>query len=247
MFTPAKALKEQLNIQPTQPVTASKQKHSTQPPTSNNFQLNREPYLIKNINSPDKPADKTSAQLIKPLAAALVIALGVVYFLPKQATLEDIDSKVAMPANNIQAISVSDNRMNPANTSDQKASIEEQPAIARSVTETQAEPDKAKHIFFTERSHQLINGDSLWRLSNKHYINPFYWPHIYQANRYKIRNPNRLFTGRTITLPTLYGSPDSLTKKDKKHIAEGYFLIYLYQKKHNKPFPYYALLGRQQI
>lgn len=97
--------------------------------------------------------------------------------------------------------------------------------------------------FFKQISHQLVEGDSLWRLSRKHYSNPFYWPHIYQSNHNKIDNPDKLKTGRIIQLPIMYGPPENLTPEDRRSIAEGYFLVYRYHKKTNRPFPYYALLG----
>ena len=107
-------------------------------------------------------------------------------------------------------------------------------------TQTVAQSNPA---FFTATTHKLVNGDSLWRLSKKNYINPFYWPHIYQANQYTIHNPDKLLIGKTITLPELLGTPDNLTDADRLHIAEGYFLVYKSRKKHNKSFPYFALLG----
>ena len=97
--------------------------------------------------------------------------------------------------------------------------------------------------YFLERDHRLVNGDSLWRLAKKHYINPFYWPHIYQANHKKIINPDRVRIGRTISLPTLYGEPDDLTKRDKRNIAMGYYFNYLYHKQKGNPFAYFSLIG----
>jgi len=38
-----------------------------------------------------------------------------------------------------------------------------------------------------------------------------------------------------------------LSAEDRRNIAEGYFLVYLYHKKTNKPFPYYALLGAEKF
>ena len=105
------------------------------------------------------------------------------------------------------------------------------------------QPTQTTSVFFSAREYKLKDGNSLWRLSKKNYINPFYWPHIYQANRYTIHNPDKLRTGNTIHLPALYGHPDNLTAIDKHNIAEGYFLAYQYYRKTNKPYPYYALLG----
>lgn len=97
--------------------------------------------------------------------------------------------------------------------------------------------------FFREQTHKLVAGDSLWRLSRKHYTNPFYWPHIYHANHSKIDNPNKLKLNSHIQLPAMHGIPDNLTPEDRRSIAEGYFLVYQYLKRTNRPFPYYALLG----
>lgn len=102
---------------------------------------------------------------------------------------------------------------------------------------------QSAQIFFQQRPHKLMVGDSLWRLSRKHYRNPFYWPHIYQANAGRIDNPNKLKTGTQIQLPNMIGTPNHLTAEDRRSIAEGYFLVYRYHKQTNKPFPYYALLG----
>lgn len=108
---------------------------------------------------------------------------------------------------------------------------------------TEHKPQHDPEHYFRERPHKLADGDSLWRLSRKHYINPFYWPHIYQANQTTIDNPNTLITGSIIQLPVLIGSPDKLSAEDRRNIAEGYFLVYQHHKKTNKSFPYYALLG----
>lgn len=98
-------------------------------------------------------------------------------------------------------------------------------------------------VFFSEIEYKLLNGDSLWRLAKTHYVNPFYWPHIYQANHQRILNPDRVKIGRVIMLPTLYGSPEQLTKKDKRNIAMGYYYNYLYHKKRGDPHAYYSLIG----
>lgn len=98
-------------------------------------------------------------------------------------------------------------------------------------------------VYFNEREYKLVNGDSLWRLAKKHYINPFYWPHIYQANRTRINNPDRVKIGKIINLPTLYGKPDALTQQDKHNIAVGYYHNYLYHKEKGNPYAYFSLIG----
>lgn len=98
-------------------------------------------------------------------------------------------------------------------------------------------------VFFLERDYRLVDGDSLWRLAKKHYVNPFYWPHIYQANHKKIDNPDRVKIGKMVLLPTLYGDPDHLTRKDRRNIAMGYYFNYLYHKQKGNPFAYFSLIG----
>lgn len=39
-------------------------------------------------------------------------------------------------------------------------------------------------------------GDSLWKISDKKYMNPFMWPLIYWANKDKIKDPDLIFPGQ---------------------------------------------------
>lgn len=104
-----------------------------------------------------------------------------------------------------------------------------------------------QNVFFSTTEHKLTNGDSLWRLASKHYVNPFYWPHIYQANHNKIDNPDKVKIGKVINLPTLYGKPDNLTQQDKHNIAIGYYYNYLYHKAKGNPFAYFSLIGVEKF
>jgi len=104
-----------------------------------------------------------------------------------------------------------------------------------------------QEVFFAAMDHRLVNGDSLWRLAKKHYVNPFYWPHIYQANRIKINNPDRVKIGKIVRLPTMYGHPDALTDQDKHNIAMGYYYNYLYHKQKGNPYAYFSLIGVEKF
>jgi nucleoid DNA-binding protein len=97
-------------------------------------------------------------------------------------------------------------------------------------------------IFFTEQSHQVTNGESLWRLAREHYRQPLLWPHIYQANAALIDNPDQLRAGTTIVIPSLQGAPEALSKTDRRNIAEGYYLTYLHYKKIGHKEAFFALL-----
>ncbi len=98
------------------------------------------------------------------------------------------------------------------------------------------------NYYFTEQVHDVSNGESLWRLARHHYQDPLLWPHIYQANISTIANPDHLLVGGTIAIPTLQGPPDQLSKADRRHIAEGYYLAYQHYKKIGRPDALFALL-----
>ncbi len=101
---------------------------------------------------------------------------------------------------------------------------------------------KPTTFFFTEQTHEIANGESLWRLARSHYQDPLLWPHIYQANAALITNPDNLRTGRTIAIPSLQGAPGKLTKTDRRNVAEGYYLTYLYYKQTGHKDAFFALL-----
>lgn len=96
--------------------------------------------------------------------------------------------------------------------------------------------------FFAEQIHRLVRGDSLWRLADNNYGNPLFWPHIFQANRETISDPDRLIEKREILMPTLQGSADSLTEDDRYNISEGYYLAYLHYKSVGDKDSFFALL-----
>lgn len=100
---------------------------------------------------------------------------------------------------------------------------------------TSAEP------FFVGRDYQVSRGDNLWNLSGTYYLRPYYWPHIYNANQERIRNPNLIRTGSNLHLPALEGHPDDLTGGDRHSIAEGYFLLYRLFKRRSDPDAVFAL------
>lgn len=286
VFTPAKALKEQVadaskisqinetvDIKP--PPPSETIENELKPETVEMSTNNPEPYLTKNIKKHSQEEAKSSFPT--SIVAALLIALAVLYFFFKPDTntkqlannkttlvqhtevtkieqpIETAETQVAdsvkietpVIASTEETITLDPEILNYANDaaqSEQHEIADESAAIKDAIIKAETSPIESKP-FFAEKPHELLNGDSLWRLSKKNYINPFYWPHIYQANKLKIRNPNKLLIGKIIQLPTMYGHPDNLTNEDKRNIAEGYFLVYRYHKKTNKPFPYFALLG----
>ncbi len=45
--------------------------------------------------------------------------------------------------------------------------------------------------------------DCLWRIAEKYYSNPYYWPHIYKSNSDKIYNPNLIWPDMLLKVPKM--------------------------------------------
>lgn len=52
-------------------------------------------------------------------------------------------------------------------------------------------------------TYTVVKGDSLWKIAKRHYGDPLKWPVIYNANKDKIRNPNRIYPGQVLVIPAL--------------------------------------------
>ncbi|KAA3629261.1 MAG: LysM peptidoglycan-binding domain-containing protein [Proteobacteria bacterium] len=97
--------------------------------------------------------------------------------------------------------------------------------------------------FFSAITYSVSTGDSLWRLSDRHYEEPILWPHIYRANHPRVDNPNLIYIGDPLTLPELQGAPSELSAQDRQRIAEGYYLVYQFYEAQRHPDAIYALIG----
>ena len=76
------------------------------------------------------------------------------------------------------------------------------PAKATAVTEqaqTTALVTKAQPA---SRTYTVRSGDTLSKIAAKFYGNPAHWTWIYAANRAKIHNPNSIFVGEKLTIPS---------------------------------------------
>ena len=51
------------------------------------------------------------------------------------------------------------------------------------------------------------NGDTLWRIAEKVYGDRTKWPLIYQANRDKIQDPNKIYPKQVLKIPPLDWQP----------------------------------------
>lgn len=64
-------------------------------------------------------------------------------------------------------------------------------AKAEEVKKAMEEAKKNEPTMYT-----VAKGDSLWKISDKQYMNPFMWPLIYWANKDTIKDPDLIFPGQ---------------------------------------------------
>lgn len=74
---------------------------------------------------------------------------------------------------------------------------EEQPAVSESVV-VSTQPVEVPSM--QPRKYTVQPGDTLWSISQSYLNDSFYWPKVWQANRF-IKNPDLIYPGNVITLP----------------------------------------------
>jgi LysM repeat protein len=119
------------------------------------------------------------------------------------------------------------------------AQAREAPAAAGAGSAEAAGTDKP---WFSGHNYSVQRGDTLWGLSDDHYVNPYYWPHIWNHNQ-AVSDPDRIEIDQQLWLPTLQGEPRSLTAADRRSIAEGYLRLYRLWTETGAANPQYALVG----
>ncbi len=50
-------------------------------------------------------------------------------------------------------------------------------------------------------AHEVISGDSLWRIAGQTLNEPFLWPQVWRSNRNQIANPDLIFPGQIFIIP----------------------------------------------
>ena len=80
------------------------------------------------------------------------------------------------------------------------------PAAATTVIE-QVHTDAVVRQDQTDRTYTIRAGDTLSSIAQRFYGNPADWREIYQANSAEVHNPNLIFQGEVLKIPS--GSPDA--------------------------------------
>jgi LysM repeat protein len=76
------------------------------------------------------------------------------------------------------------------------------PANATTVTEQAHTTALVKQAAPASRTYRVRSGDTLSGIAARFYHNPAHWTWIYAANRSKIHNPNSIFVGEKLTIPS---------------------------------------------
>ena len=75
------------------------------------------------------------------------------------------------------------------------ATSESQPVA---VATTTPPPDPGPPI---RTIHTVVKGESLWRISRRHYQNPLLWPKIYRINEDQIEDPDLIYPDQELKIP----------------------------------------------
>jgi DNA-binding protein HU-beta len=120
--------------------------------------------------------------------------------------------------------------------------VAEDAPVERTPVSSAKEPVPEKQTTGTPGGiHSIQPGDKLWTLAQDYYKQSYLWPNIYRMNLDNIKNPDVLILGKNLEIPLLQGTAASLTKNDKKDIAEGFVEVYLIYKKMGKKNAQYYL------
>jgi nucleoid DNA-binding protein len=103
-----------------------------------------------------------------------------------------------------------------------------------------------KPFYMSPQVHTIQPGENLWNLAEQFYGDALLWPHIYRANVRTVNDPDKIIYGKDLVIPGLQESPELLTRKDKELIAEGYFLVYQFNKANGSDQAIHFLIGAKQ-
>lgn len=77
--------------------------------------------------------------------------------------------------------------------------------------------------------YSVIQGQSLWSISDTELGDPYLWPWIYHLNQSSIDDPDLILANRSISIPSNL-DPENLTPAQREQVALGYMDLYKWAK-----------------
>jgi soluble lytic murein transglycosylase-like protein len=77
-----------------------------------------------------------------------------------------------------------------------------EPAVPRATPVEHVELASSIKPASPARVYLVQTGDSLWSIAQRFYGNPLMWSHIYYANQSQIHDPNEIYPGQELTIPS---------------------------------------------
>lgn len=162
-----------------------------------------------------------------------------------QATPSEIEETVpnqepAPPASDSASASIREAEESAEMSSEVETSAaQEEPADSAPPVEKPTPPQQPTAEQVTpptgDTEHVVSSGESLWAIAKEYYGDPLLWPVIYNANKDRIRDPDMIRTGWTLTIPGLKGQPDSLRHDNRILLAECTLSVYQVYQQLDKP------------
>jgi nucleoid DNA-binding protein len=81
---------------------------------------------------------------------------------------------------------------------------------------------------FPQQLYTVTPGKYLFQIARETYGDPFLWSLIYKENQAKISDPEQVINGIELVIPSLEGTPSSLSKSDSTRISDAYHMLYEY-------------------
>jgi nucleoid DNA-binding protein len=122
------------------------------------------------------------------------------------------------------------------------------PAVPESSPTAATPAPQPEDILYLEPSiHKVEKGESLWKLADEVFGDPYLWPYIYRANKDRLPDPDKLTIGMSLVIPGLQREPENLTENDSEHVAEGYYHLYRHYKSAQRKDAYFYLVGARRF
>ena len=103
-----------------------------------------------------------------------------------------------------------------------------------------APPDPVPAKPATISTYTVTRGDSLWKIANRVYSYPYFWPAIFQANQAGLAHPDALTVGLRLAIPAFSNRAGQLADADFQKLADGYLRVYrVYRRSSHPRAPYY--------